>query len=101
MSNTLTMKREKLHELAAAYDADKSQTSLDAIKSFLKRNTIYFKKYYDNTEGKSPKVLGNYQESGKFIDFTESTQFHIPSLLIVHKSSGETVYVSLNDIDFE
>ena len=94
------MKKEKLNELAAAYDADKSEKSLEDIKSFLKQNTIYFSRYYDNTEGKSAKTLANHRENGKFIDFTESNQFLIPSLLRVQKTNGETVYVSLNDINF-
>jgi hypothetical protein len=95
------MNREELNKLVDAYDVDKSNESLIALKDLLKKATIYFKTYYDNTEGKSPVVLNNFQESGKFVDFTESTQFHIPSLLKVQKADGEIVYVSLNEFNFE
>jgi len=95
------MNREELNNLVDAYDANNSNESLIALKDFLKKQTIYFGKYYDNTEGKSPVILNNFQENGKFVDFTESTQFRIPSLLIVEKQDGERVYVSLNEFTFE
>ena len=95
------MEKEQLFKLAAAYDADHSPENLNAIRDFLKKHTIYFKKYYNNTEGRDPIALSNYQENGKFIDFTESQQFNIPSLLKVQKEDGQSVYVGLSDFTFE
>jgi hypothetical protein len=95
------MNREEFNKLVDAYDADNSNENLSALKEFLRKQTIYFKKYYDNTEGRSPVTTNNFQEIGKFVDFTESTQFRIPSLLIVRKQNRETVYVSINEFTFE
>jgi hypothetical protein len=95
------MKKEELFKLAGAYDADHSEENLNAMKDFLKKNTIYFRKYYKNTEGRDPITLNNYQENGRFIDFTDSKQFNIPSLLTVQKQDGENVYVGLSDFIFE
>lgn len=95
------MTREEFNKLVDAYDADSSNANLNALKDYLRKQTIYFKKYYYNTEGRSLVTTNNFQENGKFVDFTESTQFRIPSLLIVRKQNGETAYVSLNEFTFE
>jgi len=95
------MKKEEFDKLVDEYDANPSQETLEPLKAFLKRQIIYFKRYYTNTEGKSPVNLSNYRENGKFVDFTESTQYSIPSLLMVRKEDTEIVYVSLNDFTFE
>jgi len=95
------MLQEELSKLVEAYDENNSTENLNAIRSFLKRHTICFRKYYNNTDGMDPIILNNFQDNGKFVDFTESIQFNIPSLLTVQKDNGEIVYVGMSDFTFE
>lgn len=95
------MSREDLNTLVERYDENPSSETQAAIENLLKKHTLYFKKYYKNTDGTGVKTCANFQEKGSFVEFTESKEFNKPSLLSVEKEDGQIVYVSLNDFSFE
>lgn len=96
-----TKSKDQLHELVLMYDQNKDEKSLENLNAFLKKHTIYFSKYYTDTEGAKKVETMRFRESGTFICFTDSIQFHKPSLLTVKTQNNEVVYVSLNEFELE
>jgi|GEM_PF-2217465 len=69
-------KEEQLLGLIKKYDVTKSIDDLEIIKKFPNKETLYFKEYYSDSEGKAKAILPTHRDSGKFIDFTISSNFH-------------------------
>lgn len=95
-------KKEQLLELAENYEEASTAENLEAMKTFLKKETLYFTEYYSDPEGKHNVQLSGYRGSGKFIEFTVSAQFLQPSLLRVRtENDDKIIYLPFSNIVFE